>query len=322
MLRLLALATLVSGSCLVAAACGGDDPVSEGARSGTSEPGHWKHCRLEGPAQPGGLTIFGGDLIAVAGGGDRAVYTWPAADLVHGGVVRARKLEVDVRPEAALLGGERFAQRGYRMKHLWALPLDFQGVAVQAPDLIYVGDRSRRVVYWGRLIQDAAGRLTQVRLTGLSVAPGAERSKLQQGDWRDQGPGLAGLLALSGRRRMEDLYVLDRAAGPDGTLRVRRMDRYGSALGSIPVRHSLDAEPACNAISWDGTRYVIHYGAGRGRLATMREPEAMRSAKLSAGAPGPAVEGVGAWTGMTHGEDGTVYLVSGGDPVVVAWRAP
>ena len=48
----------------------------------------------------------------------------------------------------------------------------------------------------------------------------------------------------------------------------------------------------------------------------------MRSTKLGPGSPGPDVEGVEAWTGMTHSQDGTVYLISGGDPAIVAWRAP
>jgi hypothetical protein len=300
------------------AGCGEDDPAPAPAAG----PGHWRHCRVDGLTGASGLTVFGDDLIAVAGAGNRSVYTLPSGDLEHEGRVRARELKVDVRMESQLLGAEPFALQGYSMKHLWPLAVDFQGVAVQPPNFLYVGERIRRVVYWGRLNRNAAGALSSVRFDEVSVAPGGERSKVAEGDWRDHGPGLAGLLALAGRRRMEDLYVLDRAPRGGPALRIHRMDRYGSTLGTIPIKHDFGDALECHALSWDGTRYVIHYGAGRGRLALVKEPDAMRSTKLGAGSPGPDVEGVEAWTGMTHGQDGTVYLISGGDPAIVAWRTP
>lgn len=313
------LACLVLLVACALAGCGADTP---GASPPSGQAGHWKHCRVRGLAGAAGLTVYGDDLIAVAGGGDRAVYTFAIEDLEHGKSIRARKLTVTVRAEAALLGAEPFGLQGYRLEHLWALPVDFEGVAAQAPDFLFVGERTHRVVYWGRLVEDAGGRLSSLKLRNVSIAPGADRSKVNAGDWRDHGPGLAGLLALSGRRRVADVYVLDRAPRGGSALRVHRMDRYGSMLGSIPVKHDLGDALTCNALSWDGARYVIHYGRGRGRLATMKEPDAMRSTKLNVGTPGPAVEGVELWGGMTHGKDGTVYLVSSGDPAVVAWRGP
>ena len=307
---LLMLAAILGG-------CGDDGQAPRPAG-----PGHWKHCRVDGLKGASGLTMFGRDLIAVAGDGVRAVYTLPSGDLEHEGRVRARQLEVDVRMEATLLGAEPFALQGYSMKHLWPLAVDFQGVAVQPPNFLYVGERIRRVVYWGRLLRNAAGELDRVRFDEVSVAPGGDRSNVAEGDWRDHGPGLAGLLALAGSRRMEDLYVLDRAPRGGPALRIHRMDRYGSTLGAIPIKHEFGDALECHALSFDGSRYVIHYGNGRGRLALVKEPDAMRSTKLGVGAPGPDVEGVTSWTGMTHGEDGTVFLISGGDPTVVAWRGP
>jgi len=299
---------------VAAGGCGDEAPAPV-------EPGHWRHCVLEGLARAGGLTVYGDDLLAVAGGGDRGVYTVSTRDVAPGATLHARRLPVDVREEAALLGAEPFALQGYTMKHLWPLPVDFQGVAVQAPDVLYVGERSRRVIFWGRLVKDASGRLDRVRFTEVSIAPGADRTGVAAGDWSDHGPGLAGLLALQGRPRMEDLYVLDAAPHGGPALRIYRMDRYGSALGTIPIQHDLGEGVSCNALSWDGSRYVLHYGAGRGRVATVKEPDAMRSGTMTAGAPGPDVEGVDRWTGMTHGADGTIYLVSNGDPAVLAWRS-
>ncbi|MDJ0522074.1 MAG: hypothetical protein QNJ90_08380 [Planctomycetota bacterium] len=302
---------------LLLAACGDDAP-----QPAPQTAGHWRHCRVDGLAGASGLTIFGDDLIAVAGGGDRAVYVIPLDALEHEGRARARKLKVDVRDAALLLGAEPFALQGYTLEHLWPLAVDFQGVAVQAPDFLYVGDRVRRIVYWGRLRRDAAGKLSRVSFDEACVAPGGKRTKVDAGDWRDHGPGLAGLLALTGRRRMEDLYVLDRAPHGGPALRIHRMDRYGSTLGTIVVKHDFGDALECHALSWDGSRYVVHYGGGRGRLGGVKEPDALRSTALGAGSPGPDVEGVKAWTGLTHGEDGTVYIVAGSDPAVIAWRQP
>ncbi len=314
MTRLLA----ASIALLLLAGCGDDvaDPASpEGA-------GRWQHCTVQGLASAGGLAVYGDDLIAVAGGDDREVYVIPQEGLTAGEPARARTLAVDISPKRPLMGAEKLALQGYEMQHLWKQKVDFQGAAVQAPDFLYVADRERRVIYWGRLVKDAAGRLARVKFSGLTVAPGADRSKVAEGDWRDYGSGIAGLLALKGRRRMEDLFVLERAPTGGPALRVYRMDRYGSPLGTIPIKTDLGSKMQCNGLSWDGTRYVLHHGAGRGALVSFKEPEPMRSVTLGPGTPGPEVEGVTSWAGMTHAEDGTLYLISAGSPAVLAWRRP
>jgi len=311
MLRALAVFCLL----WLLAGCGLESPIA-------TEPGHWQHCRIEGLKNAGGLAVFGHDLIAVAGGDDREIYVVSSDDLEPGGSVRARTLAVDITPKRPLMGAEPFALQDYEMRHLWAQKVDFQGAAVQAPSFLYVGDRIRRVIYWGRLSRDAAGRLARVKFDGITVAPGATRSKRAAGDWRDHGPGLAGLLALGARQRMEDLYVLERAPTGGPALRIYRMDRYGSPLGTIPIKQDLGAAMVCQALSWDGSRYVLLHGKGRGRIVSFKEPQPMRSVPLGSGVPGPDVEGVEAWTGMTHGEDGTIYLVSSGDPAWIAWRRP
>jgi len=294
-----------------------------GDEQGGQEAGiAWQHCRVEGLNGAGGLAFFEDSLIAVAGGGDRSVYVFERSALKAGGQAHARVLDVDVVEDAFLMGSEKFALQGYQLKHLWDLSLDFQGVAVQAPHFLYLGDRIRRVIYWGRLFRDASGHLARARLRSLCIAPGARRTAVDEGDWRDKGPGLSGLVAVDGRRRTEDIYVADRGSPDETVLRVRKMDRYGSNLGGLSVLHGLDGQPDVNAISWSKKRFHLTRGAGAGELLEVDEPKSGLGAKVDQRDQGPQVEGVEIWSGMCHAPDGTLFLVSNGTPAVVAWRAP
>jgi len=75
-------------------------------------------------------------------------------------------------------------------------------------------------------------------------------------------------------------------------------------------------------MSWHGGRFLTVRGHGRGSIAPFMDPGASREIGLGQSTPAPDIEGAGAWRGMAHGPDGTVYLISDGDPAILAWRSP
>ena len=304
---------------LLLAACGDRGQVPAERQS----PGQWEHVRIEGLSAASGLTIHEDTLIAVAGGNDRDIYAIAIAELLPGGTVKARTLAVDIKPDAPLMGAEPFAVQGYTLGHLWKVTLDFQAVAAQVPNLLYVVDREHRVIFWGPMHRSVDGRLARVQLNRLTVAPGADRTGVDTGDWRDLGPGVRGVVSVPRAGRMEDLWILEggKAGEP---LQVRRIDRYGSNLGGLRARHKIQGPPDARALSWDRDRLVLQVGAGRGRLMTLEPPASGRTVSVPEirGVPGPEVAGVDGWTGLAHGSDGAVYMVSGGTPAVLAWRRP
>lgn len=314
----------VACACLgvfLLAACGGD------AEEGASPV--WHHATLTGfgssasPGQASGLTLVGGDLLLVCGDDDRDIYTIERDRLRPGGALGVRTLSVEYKPDAPLMGSEPFALQEYTLDHLWKVPVDFQAIAAQAPDYLYVGERQRRLILWGRLTRDAAGRLAHIKFDHVTVAPGADRSAADAADWRDKGPGLRGLVAVERSARMEDLWLVD-AGAPDQPIMVRRLDRYGSNLRGLRARHGFEGSPDVRAISWDKNRLVMLLGRGRGRFSTLKPPAPGKlvSVPKLTGVPGPEIEGVEGWTGMAHAKDGTIFLVSGGSPTIVAWRKP
>lgn len=296
-------------------ACG-DDAATEG-------PTPWRHARIDGVAGATGVTLVDDDLVFVCGGDDRDIRTVARRDLVHGGRAKARTIALTIRPGAPITGSSPLALQDYRLEHLWKVPVDFQGVAFQRPNVLYVGEATRRLVFWGKLRRDAAGALASVKFDHIAVAPGSDRSGAERGDWSDQGPRLRGLVAVTRSGRMEDLWLVD-AGAQDAPLGVRRMDRFGSNLHGLRVRHGLEVAPDARGISHDGARLQVLYGSGRGRIASLAVPPpgTLDSVPTLEGVPGPAVEGVDGWTGMAHAADGTLFLVSGGNPAVVAWRQP
>ena len=308
-LVLLFLAALGLAGC-------GDDPAPEG-------PAAWQHARIEGLAGATGLTLADDDLVFVVGGDDRELRTVARAALRPGATAKARTLAVTIRPDAPIHGADPLAAERYSLEHLWAVPVDFQAVAFQPPDTLYVGERQRRLVFWGRVRRDAAGVLASVKFSHAAIVPGADRSGRAAGDWRDHGPGLRGLVAVKRGGRAEDLWAVDEGVA-DGPLVVRRMDRFGSNLQGVRAQHGLEVAPDVRAVSHDGTRLLVLLGSGRGRIVSLREPPAGRldAVPASEGVPGPAIDGVAGWSGMAHAADGTLFLVSGGSPAVVAWRKP
>lgn len=300
-------------------------PLLAGCGDDTDDTGEspWQHARIEGLSGVTGLTVAGDDLILVSGGDDRDVRSVQRGALRSGGTTSARTLSVTIRPGAPVHGSSPFALQDYRLEHLWKVPVDFQGVGFQPPDLLYVGERNRRLVFWGKLRRDADGVLAGVKLEHIAVIPGAERTGADGGDWTDQGPGLTGLVTVKRGARQEDLWAVD-AGAADAPVLIRRLDRFGSNLHGLRARHTFEVAPDVRAVSHDGQRIVVLLGNGRGRIVSLREPPRgkLDSVPLGTGVPGPAIEGVEGWTGMAHAEDGTLYLVSGGSPAIVAWRSP
>lgn len=302
-------------SCLLLAGCGGDE--------GGGAP-RWQHARIEGLAGVTGVAVVGADLVFVSGGNDRALRTVPRARLRDGGSLRARTFSVMIRPDAPIHGASALAFESYTLADLWKVPVDFQGVAFQPPDWLYVAERHRRLLFWGRVRRDAAGALASVKFAHVTVVPGADRSKVDRGDWRDHGPGLRGLAGVTAAGRQEDLWVVDEGAA-GAPLYVRRMDRFSTDLRGLRVGLDGTEGPDARAVSVHGGQVHVLHGAGVGRIMRLPLP-AKAAAPLDAagplaGTPAPAFAGVSAWSGMAHADDGTVFLVSGGDPAIVAWRA-
>ena len=300
---------------LALAACG--DETEEG----DLQP--WHYATLQGLGEASGLTLIGDDLVLVCGNNDRDIYTLSRAGLNDGDSVRVRKLAVQFKPDALLMGTEPFALQGYTLDLLWNVPVDFQAVAAQQPDYLYVAERNRRLILWGRLRRRADGALSTIRFDHVSIAPGADRSGVDSGDWRDKGTGARGLVAVERSARMEDLWLVD-AGAPGEPIGVRRLDRYGSNYGGIRARHSFDGSPDVRAISWDTDRLVMLVGAGRGRFVSLAPPPPgkLDSVTIKPGAPGPDLPDGKSWMGMAHAKDGTLFLVSSGSPATLAWRRP
>ena len=311
--RWLVCACFLLQACFLLSSCGGT-PEESGSV--------WRHCRIEGLENASGLALHRDELLAVAGDNDRAVYAFTRSGLTSGGRIHARKLDVHVKEDTHLVGAEKFSEQGYQMKHLWKLPLDFQALATRTPSHVFLGDRNRRIVYWGRLVRDGAGRLSQVQISRLFVAPGATRSDISRGDWRDKGPGLSGLAVVQDGQRSDDLYVVDRGERDGRFLRLRKTDMYGSVLGGTLVERDFEGAPESAALSWWQSQFLLLRAAGAGHLMTVRESSSPEPRKPAQTESGPEVAGAEAWTGMCHAPDGTIYLVSSGSPAIVAWRTP
>lgn len=312
---------------LLLVACG-DEPEAP-----PSTEIQWSHCRIEGVKAAGGVAALGDELFLCAGAGDRAIYVLPIGRLAPGARITARKLQVDVDEKATLTGRELLARRGYTLGNLWQADVDFQGIAVQQPDLLFVADRQFRVVYWGKLVREIGGEFGRWQVRHAFEVPGAKRANVQLADYSDTGPGVSGLFGVSGSSRTEDLYLVERARpGSEDVrsqFRVLTLDRYGSLagggdLGFFTVDVGGGAVPDVEGVAYDraNERFLCVRGAGRGSIAAFRDPGSLRTGKLARGVPGPELEGVGRWCGLTVGADGTWYLVSDGDPAVVAWRKP
>lgn len=308
------LVLLVALPLLVA--CGDDSDRPEAAPT-------WKHCRIDGVAHAGGLARYRDDLLFVSGDNERGVRAVPVQDLAHEGRVRARTLNLETNAAAYLMGADPLATQDYRLSHLWPLRMEFQGIAVQPPDFVYVADRVRRVVYWGRLTPDAAGRAQHVRIQGCLTVAGAQRTETASGDWRDKGPGLAGLAAVGEASKTEDLYTVDHLPGEAGRLLIRRLNRYGSPLGVTEIDAGRASAARFTGLARRKGGFALLHSQGDGfAISTVRDPRRAEAVALVAHAALPEIPGVSAWAGIAEDPDGTLYVVSRGEITVVAWLAP
>lgn len=284
-------------------------------------PGHFARCVLEGLPPPVAVTVAGADLLFVCGDDHRTVYGVSRADVRAGRTVTARALSLDVRESAPVSGGDALAVQGYQLRHLWELPLDLQGIAVQEPEFVFLGERRLRVVYWGRLVRDAAGRVQRLSIDYAFSAPGAERTLARGGDWEDKGPGLGALLAVNRSGMTEDLYLADRGRAGPGRFTVWRLDRYGTPLGSFDVTAG-EAAPRLVALTAERERFLALIGESGAALAPFTDPGRGRQAPLGGAVPTPPLPG-GQWRAAASASDGTLYLVGRDEhALVLAWRRP
>lgn len=303
----LLIASLIAG-------CGDEEPVP-------SPPGCWEHAVLDGVNGASGLAVLG-DRLLVATSTRRSLLVVDLEDVRHEARVPSRLLPLEVDREARLGGSGSFAAAGYRLGDLWDQPVDFQGLSAQAPDHIFLAERNYRVVYAGRLVPTPDRTWRSAVLERLFVLPGGERTEIRAADWRDKGPGVAGLDAIQGERRAEDLYVVDRAGSHPGTFRIYEMDRFGLMLGWFTADLGAPEDADVGGIVREGARYVVVRGPGRGLLVPVRAGRWRERIRAGSGVPGPDIEGAGPWRGMARLPDGTLYLVSWGDEAVLAWRRP
>jgi len=310
------------GLAILIAACGGRG--EEDADEALAGKGRWRHAYVEGVSNATGLAALEGHLL-VAVGGERVVYDVPfdPATAEHEGTLRARAVPLVVERDSILRGGDELAAQGYRLGDLWDVGTDFQGVAAQVPDFVFLGDRVHRVVYAGRFLQTPEREWRALRLDRAFVVPGADRSASGASDWRDHGTGLAGLAAVQGMRLTEDLYAVERGEAESGTFKIHAMDRFGLVLGTFTVDVGTPGvDPDVGAFLRAERRFLFIRGEGRGVIQPVRKGRWHERVPAGRGAPGPEVEGAGRWSGMTRLVDGTIVLVSGGGAAYVAWRTP
>jgi hypothetical protein len=284
--------------------------------------GTWRQGVVTGLAGASDLAVLGDTLLAVCGGGDRHVYAISADTLRTTGTAVAQSLALRIPEVAPLDGSDELVRHGYRVGHVWRPAVDLQAVGAQPPDRVFVGDRARRVVFWGPLLRGPDGTIAHVGVQRAFVPPGADRSRIDEGDWRDQGPGMAGLLGGGAPTRTEDVYVLDRGVDPQGRFLVWKVDRFGARLGEISLEAEGEAAESAQDLAWTADRFYLLHG-GRGQFITpFALPALGRTAALVGTLPAPRIEGAARWTGIAADAAGRLYLLSDGDPAVVAWREP
>ena len=280
-------------------------------------------ARIEGARDATALALLDGRLL-IAAAGARERLTVDVARLAPGGAVKAERLPIIARGDVHVGGAEPFAAQAYQLGDLWAQPVDIQGLAAQAPGTVFLAERSYRVVLVGPVLQTPDGGWGSVRIDRVFVLPGADRSAASAADWRDKGAGLAGLDAVQGARRTEDLYAVDAGSATPGRFRLWKLDRFGLALGgfTVDLGSAVGSDTDVASVVRDGDRFLVLRGEGRGLLQPVRDAPRGETVRAGAGAPGPDVPGAGPWRGMARGPDGTLWLVSGGASTYVAWRRP
>lgn len=309
--------TLLLVVSLLLAACGGGDAKDDAPPA--AGPGRWHVAEVEGVSSASGVAVAGEGLLVVADQGAQRVFVLPRP--VDGSGLAAQPLAVDLDRESRLSGGEEFTSRGYRLGDLWERATDLCGVALQAPDHVFLLERAYRVIYAGRVVYGRDGLPTTIRLQRAFTVPGADRSKSDASDWRDFGPGTEGLASVRGKR-LDDLFVLERGAEDATTFRVRSMDRYGSQLEYFDVGLGGGLGAAVAGLAHEDKRFLVLRGEGRGLLTPFREGRWKQVVKAGKSVPGPELESGASWQGIASGEDGTLYLVGGGETCRLAWRRP
>ena len=310
---------IVCGLC----ACG-DETQRPGPSTSAARP--WSSAQIQGAPALSDLAILGGRLFAVCENDDRALYAVDLKGLRDGATLTAHALKLKVHGPAEIMGSDAFAREGYRIEHLWDMPIALVGVALRpgTPTRLYLAERTHRIVYWGEVLEAQDAREDVGRIDFAFSLRGARRSEAAKSDWRDHGPGLCGLSAVVKARRVEDLYAIDRGGDSPTSAALRKLDRTGGQLGAtIPITDANGKRPDLRGVVWqpDEERFLGLVGGGRGALVPFQDSN-LRTVRLGAGTPGPKIEDVTGWTGMALGEDGTLYLLSEGTPSVLAWRKP
>ena len=300
----------------------GDDRGKDAAGTPTPAP-VWGTVSIQGLDHPSDFSIDGTDLIAVRANDDRRLYVVDIRALSAGGTRKAVPLDLTVQKVSMIQGADDFARAGYRIEHVWSVPVAFTGIALREGRL-YLAERHHRLIYWGHVARGPGGSITHAGVEFAFSLRGGERAGAVASDWRDQGPGLRTLTPLIKARRSEDLYALDRSGGSDDTMGLRKLDRVGGQIGAtLRFTSASGTRPDARGVVWQPAqdRFLALVGPGRGALVPFQDAS-FRTVRLGAGVPTPTVEGVAQWIAIAQDAQGTLYLLSDGAPAVLAWRAP
>jgi hypothetical protein len=313
------LASLVLLLALPAGGCGRDEAAP--AAAPVAAPLPWHTARVTGMPAASDLALLGDELWMSCGGNERRLFVVRAGDLVEGGTVAAQVVPTEVAGDAYLSGGEEFAARGFQAKDLWGATVDFQGLAAAPPALLFVGERTHRVVHRGTIVRGADGRPSQVAFRGLFTFAGSTRPGRERSDWRDTSGGLAGLVALPRPQGSGvELYAVDRHGTDEARTRLWRMDDFGFVRSWFEARFAKGSRADVGGVAWREGRPLLVRGEGSGIVQALREGRSFDVIDPTPGTEGAPLEPPGRWRGIAAAPDGTLYLAGGGEACIVAWR--
>lgn len=292
---------LVAWGVLVLAACGDADETPQGENLVP-----WTQTVVVHAAPLGGIVTVKDEILFVPRRVDGTLRAAAVGTLRRGGRTEAKSLPLELMAAGDVMGSDSLAWRGLALSDLRDVPHEIVSAAAHVPDFIYLADRRLRVLWWGRVVRAADGRVGSVVLDRAIALGGSDRRDLKKGDPRDHGAGLRALAAPPRAGEWADLYVLDAGSRVPEAWRMFRLDRAGATVQrSLEVRVATGGAPDVRALAFDVDR-LLALGAQGQRLQPLSIAE--DTARLGGGYPAPSCPAPGGWTHFTIAADGTFVL--------------